>query len=126
MAELADAADLKSAVLTDVRVRVPPQACIAISHDPTTAPMGELRIRLQPRAKKSEIVGEREGALVVRVNASPVDGKANAALCKLLAKRLGVPAGAVAVVRGHTSRDKLVAVDGIETHELRLCLTDAP
>jgi uncharacterized protein (TIGR00251 family) len=88
--------------------------------------MGELRVRVQPRAKKSELAGEREGALVVRVNAPPVDGKANAALCKLLAKRLGVPASAVSVVRGQTSRDKLVEVVGIASEELRARLADAP
>ena len=46
----------------------------------------QLRVRLQPRASRSEIVGERDGALVVRVTAPPVDGKANAALCALLAR----------------------------------------
>jgi uncharacterized protein (TIGR00251 family) len=57
----------------------------------------------------------REGALVVRVTAPPVDGKANAALCKLLARTLGVAPSGVTVVRGHAARDKLVEVDGLET-----------
>lgn len=71
-------------------------------------------VRLGPRSS-SERVGEvREGRLVVKVSAPPVDGKANAALCVLLAKRLGVPKSRVSVRRGERSRDKLVAVDGLE------------
>lgn len=77
--------------------------------------MGDLRVRLQPRAKRNEIVGERDGALVVRVTAPPVDGKANAALCRLLAKALGVAPSTVAVVRGLSARDKIVRVDAVET-----------
>lgn len=77
--------------------------------------MDRLRVRIQPRAKREEIVGLRAGAVVVRVTAPPVDGKANAALCRLLARRLGVPPSAVAVVQGHGARDKLVEIDGLET-----------
>lgn len=88
--------------------------------------MGDLRVRLQPRAKRSEVVGVREEALLVRVTAPPVDGKANAALCRLLAKQLGVPPTTVAVVRGSSARDKVVRVDGIETSILLRRLVDAP
>lgn len=88
--------------------------------------MGELRVRVQSRAKRTEIVGVRDGALVVRVNAPPVDGKANAAVCKLLAKRLGVPPSAIAVVRGASARDKLLSVDGIDTAQLMHRLVGAP
>jgi len=88
--------------------------------------MGQLRIRVQPRAQRTEIAGVRDGALLVRVNAPPVDGKANAALCRLLAKRLGVPARAVAVVRGASARDKVVEIAGFETSELMHRLVDAP
>ena len=45
-----------------------------------------VRVRLQPRARGDEIVGERAGALLVRVSAPPLDGRANQALCRLLAK----------------------------------------
>jgi uncharacterized protein YggU (UPF0235/DUF167 family) len=61
-------------------------------------------------------------AFLVRVTAPPVEGKANAAVCRLLAKRLGLTPGRVAVVRGASSRDKVVEVDGIETSELRRLL----
>lgn len=84
--------------------------------------MGRIQVRVQPRARRDEIAGERDGRLVVRVTAPPVDGKANAALRKLLAKRLGVPPGSVTVVRGEGSRDKLVEVDGLDDAVLRRTL----
>jgi len=79
-------------------------------------------VRLQPRASRSEITGERNGALVVRVTAPPVDGRANAALCALLAGTAGVAPSRVAVVRGLTSRDKVVRVDGVDEAALRSAL----
>ncbi|MFZ1155381.1 MAG: DUF167 domain-containing protein [Solirubrobacteraceae bacterium] len=80
-------------------------------------------MRLVPRARVNEIAGERDGVLLVRVTAPPVDGKANAALCRLIAKRAGVGVRGVAVVRGTGSRDKLVQVDGISAEDLRRALT---
>jgi len=71
-------------------------------------------VRLQPRAGADEIVGEREGLLVVRVRAPPERGRANDALCKLIAKRLRIAPGRVELVRGARSRQKLVRVEGVE------------
>lgn len=87
-----------------------------------SSPPTEIAVRLQPRAKRTEIVGERDGALVVRVTAAPVEGKANEALCRLIAKRVRVARGSVAVVRGHRSRDKLVRVEGVAPAALRRAL----
>jgi uncharacterized protein (TIGR00251 family) len=84
--------------------------------------VADLTVRLQPRAKRDEVVGQRGDAVVIRVTAPPVDGKANAALCAFLAAQAGVPKSAVTVVRGHTSRDKLVRVEGVETPVLRRAL----
>jgi uncharacterized protein len=84
--------------------------------------MGDLKVRVQPRAKRTEVAGEREGAIVIRVNAPPVDGRANEAVCRLIAKRLGVASGAVRVVRGEAARDKLVRVDGIDAADARAAL----
>ena len=81
--------------------------------------MADIAIRLQPRAKREAVVGERGGAIVIRVTAPPVDGKANAALCALIAKAAGVPNSHVAVVRGQTSRDKVVRVEGVTLEALR-------
>jgi uncharacterized protein (TIGR00251 family) len=76
--------------------------------------MGDLAVRLQPRARRDEIVGERNGVLVVRVTAPPVDGRANAALCRLIAKAVGVAPSKVEIVRGHGSRDKVVRVADVD------------
>ena len=85
-------------------------------------PEALLAVRVQPRAKRDEVVGERAGAVVIRVAAPPVDGKANTALCRFVAARAGVPRSAVSVVRGESARDKLVRVDGVEADALRAAL----
>ena len=85
-------------------------------------PPTELRVRVQPRAGRDEIAGERGGAILVRVTAPPVDGRANAALVKLLAKRTGVARGRFSVVRGERSRNKLVRIDGLDAAESRRSL----
>jgi hypothetical protein len=82
----------------------------------------DLHVRLQPRARREEVVGERGGAIVIRVTAPPVDGKANAALCAFVARAAGVPPSRVSVVRGQTARDKVVRVDGAEEMALRRAL----
>ncbi|HET9878397.1 MAG TPA: DUF167 domain-containing protein [Candidatus Limnocylindria bacterium] len=82
----------------------------------------ELAVRLQPRAGRDEVLGERDGRVVIRVAAPPVDGRANAALCALIAERVGVPKGAVRVVRGEGSRDKVVRVEGVTVAALRAAL----
>ena len=85
-------------------------------------PHADLRVRVQPRAKQEDVAGERDGTLVVRVNAPPVDGKANAALCAFVAKRAGVPKSAVTVLRGAGSRDKVLRVEGVELDALMRAL----
>jgi uncharacterized protein len=60
--------------------------------------------------------------VLIRVTAPPVDGKANEALCRLIAKAAGVAPSSVRVVSGHTARDKVVAVEGVEPAELRAAL----
>jgi uncharacterized protein (TIGR00251 family) len=84
--------------------------------------MAELRVRLQPRARRDEVVGERAGAVVIRVTAPPVEGRANDALCRFVAKRAGVAPSRVSVVRGHAARDKVVRVDGVDDAALRAAL----
>jgi len=78
-----------------------------------------LTVRLTPRASRDEVAGEREGVLLVRVTAPPVDGAANEALVRLLAKTLRVPKGAVRIVSGETSRTKIVEVAGLDDGALR-------
>ena len=68
------------------------------------------------------MVGERAGAVVIRVTAPPVDGRANDALCRLIAKAAGVAPSKVSIVRGHTARDKQVRVEGVGEAALRAAL----
>jgi hypothetical protein len=81
--------------------------------------MTDLAIRVQPRAKRTEVAGEREGAVVIKVNVPPLDGRANAAVCRLIAQRLGVPARDVRVVRGEKARDKVVRIEGVDAESAR-------
>ncbi len=80
---------------------------------------GRITVRLTPRAAREEIAGERDGALLVRVTAPPVDGAANEALVRLVAKTVGVPKSAVRIVSGETSRTKILEVTGMDSEVLR-------
>jgi len=81
-----------------------------------------IRVRLQPRASSSRITGEKDGVIQVRVTAPPVDGEANAALEKLVAKKLGIAKSKVKVVKGETSREKLLEIDGLGEADARRML----
>jgi len=72
-----------------------------------------IHVRVIPRAGKSGISGTRDGALLVRLNAAPVEGAANAELIDVLADALDVPKRAVAIISGDRSRQKRVRVDGV-------------
>jgi hypothetical protein len=76
-------------------------------------------VRVQPRSGREEIAGERGGALLVRLTAPPVEGAANAALCRLLARALGLAPSRVELVRGASGRDKLVRVTGVDAARVR-------
>lgn len=75
-------------------------------------------VRVVPRASRSEIVGEHDGALRVRVSAAPVDGAANEELVRMLARALHVRRNAVVIIAGQTSRLKQVAVSGATSEGL--------
>ncbi len=70
-----------------------------------------IAVSVVPRASKSEVVGEVNGALRVRIAAPPVDGAANEELIKVLAKKYGVAKSKVSVIGGHSSRNKRVKVE---------------
>ena len=78
-----------------------------------------LRVRVQPRASRDALSGEREGALVVRLTAPPVEGAANEALVRFLGKALGVAPSAVRVVGGAAGRNKVVSVAGLDAATAR-------
>jgi uncharacterized protein (TIGR00251 family) len=70
------------------------------------------KVRVVPRASRSELVGEHDGALRVRIAAPPVDGAANDELVRLLAQVFRVPRSAVDIVGGHAAKLKTVCVAG--------------
>lgn len=82
-------------------------------------------VRAQPRASRSEVVGEHGGALKVRLAAPPVDGEANNELVRCLARWLELPRSAVRLVAGATGRNKVVEVEGIGAEEVRRAMSSA-
>lgn len=78
-----------------------------------------LRVRVQPRASRSGIVGLHDDALKIRLAAPPVDGAANRALVVYLSKRLGVPKSDIRIVRGQSGRLKSVQIQGLDLSSVR-------
>jgi len=76
-------------------------------------------IKATPNAPRSEILGWLGDTLKVKVHAPPVEGRANEVLCAFLADTFGLPRRAVSVLRGDTSRLKLVRLDGISLEQVR-------
>lgn len=81
-------------------------------------PAAQLNLRVIPRAQRSGWGGRRGDAWVVRLQAAPVKGSANAALLKFLREELDVPGSALEIVSGEQSRDKVVRVLGMTQAEL--------
>ena len=73
-----------------------------------------LRVRVIPRAKRSEVAGMRGDVWLIRLQAPPVEGAANEALIAMLAKLLGVPKRDVTIVAGERSREKRVRVANLD------------
>jgi uncharacterized protein (TIGR00251 family) len=85
-----------------------------------------ITVRVQPKASRTALDGVADGVLRVRVAAPPVDGAANEALCRFLAREvLGVAPGRVSVGRGASGRDKVVVVAGLSVDEVRAALVRA-
>ena len=78
----------------------------------------EVRIRVIPNARKTEFAGYREGELILRLNAPPVDGKANKAAVEFVSKYLGLPRSAVLLTGGERSRHKIFKIVGLESADL--------
>ena len=81
------------------------------------------KIKVQPRAAKSEIVGVHGDAVKVRIASPPIDGKANEEVKKFFANLLGVPTGAVEIVAGLSSRDKLLRLHRVERERVLAAIT---
>lgn len=73
-----------------------------------------IEIKVQPRASRNQIVGEQEGMLKIKLTAPPVEGEANQALIDYLASVLDTPRRNVTLLKGESSRQKIVAVKGMK------------
>jgi uncharacterized protein (TIGR00251 family) len=78
-----------------------------------------LKVRVQPKASSNQVTGYEEDTLKLRVTAPPTEGKANAGVIALLAKTLGVRKSKLQIVRGQSSRDKVVSVETLTAQEVR-------
>lgn len=76
-------------------------------------------VRVIPRAKKTELAGTRDGAILLRVAAPPVDGAANDAVIAFLASTLGIPRRNIRIVSGARGRLKRLAIDGVTPEQIR-------
>jgi len=84
-----------------------------------------LQLRVAPGAARAQVVGRHGGAWKVRVAAAPEGGKANDAVARLLAETLGLARRDVEIVSGHSGRDKIVALRGIDPEETERRLVGA-
>jgi uncharacterized protein (TIGR00251 family) len=80
---------------------------------------GLIDLRVTPRASKNAIEGFRNGVLIIRVTAPPVDSAANDAVIELLAKALHIAKRDISIQRGGAGRNKIVSVAGLSSAELK-------
>ncbi len=73
-----------------------------------------LAVRIQPRAGADRVNGVQAGRLWIRIAAAPVEDAANLRLCRFVAELFDVPMAAVRLLQGNKSRNKLLAVDGVQ------------
>jgi uncharacterized protein (TIGR00251 family) len=87
-----------------------------------------IAVQVQPGAKKTEVVGVHGDALKLKLQAPPIEGRANEALVKFLAGELSAPKSAVTITHGHTNKRKLVEVasKGLTPEQVELLLLPAP
>ena len=77
-----------------------------------------LPVRVTPNASRNEITGFRDGALQVKIAAPPSGGKANKELTDFLSRTLGVKKFAITIVKGQTSRNKAIAIEGMSREDI--------
>jgi uncharacterized protein (TIGR00251 family) len=80
--------------------------------------MAILRVHVVPNAKSDVVVGERGGALKIKLRAPAVEGKANAALVHFLAEQLKLPRNAIVLKRGEKSRGKTIEILGLSKDDV--------
>jgi hypothetical protein len=77
-----------------------------------------LDVRVIPRSSKANVVGVRQGALLIRVTAPPAEGQANQQLLEVLAEALDIPKRSLTIVAGSRNRNKRVHINGITAQEV--------
>jgi len=77
----------------------------------------KIAVRVYPNAARNEVVGFVGELLQVRVSAPPVKGKANEELIAFLSKVLGISKSKIGIIRGHTARNKVIAIDGLSQED---------
>jgi uncharacterized protein (TIGR00251 family) len=77
-----------------------------------------LEVQVQPRSSRNQVVGEQDGRLKIKLTAPPVEGEANQALVNFLAQTLQIPKKNVKLLRGESSRHKLIEIIGVTETEL--------
>jgi len=77
-----------------------------------------LKVYLQPKSSRNEIVGAHRDGVKIKVTAPPVEGKANEVLIRFLAKELNISPSCIEVLKGHHSREKTLRISGMVDQEL--------
>ena len=78
----------------------------------------EISVRVHPGSARNEVVGVSEGIWQVRVAAPPVKGKANKELIAFLSQLLGVGKSRIGIIKGHTARNKVIAINGLSQEDI--------
>lgn len=77
-----------------------------------------LEVQVQPRSSRNQVVGEQDGRLKIKLTAPPVEGEANQALINYLARLLDIPKKNIKLLKGESSRHKLIEISGLNAEEL--------
>ncbi len=78
----------------------------------------EISVRVHPNAARNEVVGVTDGVWQVRVSAPPVKGKVNQELIAFLSRLLSVGKSRIDIIRGHTTRNKVIAISGLSQEDI--------
>lgn len=77
-----------------------------------------LALKVTPNARRNEITGYKDGVIQIKVAAPPEKGKANKALIDLVAETLGIRKSSITIIKGETSRNKVVLIKGISSENI--------
>ena len=84
----------------------------------TSGSESKIAVRVHPNAARNEVAGSIGGVLQIRVAASPVKGKANQELIAFLSKVLGISKSRIGIIKGHTNKSKVIAIDGLSQEDV--------